>query len=137
MSAYSSFEDLQVYKSTIQFTVKIFDLLRQDSLKKEFAFIDQLKRATLSVSNNIAEGFERETDKELIRFLYFSKGSAGEVRNILNVLEAVGYLTQEETLLLKQDIIGISKQLSNYIKYIKKRNGLGFGIWTFFLNLTL
>lgn len=123
MAKYTSFEDFEVYKATIEFTVKVFELLQRDKFKKEWAFTDQLKRATLSISNNIAEGFERETDKELIRFLYFSKGSAGEVRNIINVLKAVKYITPEEADSLKNDIIGISKQLSNYIKYVKKRNG--------------
>lgn len=137
MAKYTSFEDFEVYKATIQFTVEIFELLRKDRFKKEWTFTDQLKRATLSISNNIAEGFERETDKELIRFLYFSKGSAGEVRNIINVLKAVKYITPEEADVLKNDIVGISKQLSNYIKYVKKRNGFGFGIWSFLLPLTL
>lgn len=137
MAKYTSFEDLEVYKATIEFTVKIFGLLKKDVFIKEWAFTDQLKRATLSISNNIAEGFERETDKELVRFLYFSKGSAGEVRNIINVLNAVDYITKEEADNLKSEIIGISKQLSNYIKYVKKRNGFSFGIWSFFFSLTL
>lgn len=122
MAKYSSFEDLEVYKATILFTVKIFELLQQEKFKKEFVFVDQLKRATLSISNNIAEGFERETDKELIRFLYFSKGSAGEVRNIINVLKASKFLDEGDCKSLTDEIIQISKQLSNYIKYIKRRN---------------
>lgn len=136
MAKYSSFEDLDVYKATLDFTVKIFELLQEDFFKKEFAFTDQLKRATLSISNNIAEGFERETDKELVRFLYFSKGSAGEVRNIINVFEAIKFMEADKAIDLKKDIIAISKQLSNYIKYVKKRNGLSFRIWSFFLTLT-
>lgn len=122
MAKYTSFEDFEVYKDTLEFTIKIFEVLQEERFKKEWAFTDQLKRATLSISNNIAEGFERETDKELIRFLYFSKGSAGEVRNIINVLKEVNYVTSEEADSLKNEILGISKQLSNYIKYVKKRN---------------
>lgn len=122
MAKYASFEDLEVYKATIEFTIEIFELLKKEKFKKEWIFTDQLKRATLSISNNIAEGFERETDKELIRFLYFSKGSAGEVRNIINVLKTVKYITLDEEDNLKNMISGISKQLSNYIKYVKKRN---------------
>jgi four helix bundle protein len=73
---YSSFEDLEVYKLSIVFTGKIYKLVERQPLKNDFAMLDQLKRATISISNNISEGFERETDKELIRFLYFSKGSS-------------------------------------------------------------
>ncbi len=122
MPNYSTFEDLDVYKISLIYTAEIFELLNRKELKKEFGLTDQLKRSTLSITNNIAEGFERETDKELIRFLYFSKGSAGEVRNILNVLKEIEYLNEADYKHLKTDIIAISKQLSNYIKYIKKRN---------------
>lgn len=58
--------------------------------------VDQLRRATISISNNISEGFERETDKELIRFFYFSKGSAGALRNLFNVMEEIGYFKENE-----------------------------------------
>ena len=94
-----TFEDLEVYKLRLALTIKIFDLLNEKQFEREFSFKDQLKRATLSISNNIAEGFERETDKEYIRFLYFSKGSAGEVRNILNILKETNYINEDKWLL--------------------------------------
>ncbi len=105
-------------------TVKIFELIKIENLSKEFALCDQLKRATLSISNNIAEGFERESDRDYIRFLYFSKASAGEVRNILNVVYEVKILSENSYSELKSDIIEISKQLSNYIKFIKRRSSI-------------
>ncbi len=83
--------------------------------------VDQLRRATISISNNISEGFERETDKELIRFLYFSKGSAGEVRNLFNVMEEIGYFEKENLNEYRKEVLDISRQLANYIKFIKKR----------------
>jgi len=121
---YSSFEDLKVYKTTVNFTAQVYDLLKKSPLKEDFAMVDQVRRATISISNNISEGFERETDKELIRFLYFSKGSAGEVRNLLNLMEEIGYFKAEELVDYKKQVINISKQLANYIKYVKKRSGL-------------
>lgn len=84
--------------------------------------VGQLRRATISISNNISEGFERETDKELIRYLYFSKGSAGEVRNLFNVMDEIGYLETKELNEYKAIVLNISRQLANYIKYVKKRN---------------
>ena len=89
---------------------------------KEYALSDQIKRATLSVSNNIAEGFERETGKEYVRFLYYSKASAGEVRNILNGMKETKLLEYELYENFRGNILEISKQLSNYIKYIRRRN---------------
>ena len=121
---YSSFEDLEVYKKTVKFTAKVYDLLKKSPLKEDFAMVDQMRRATMSISNNISEGFERETDKELIRFLYFSKGSAGEVRNLFNLLEEIGYFKADELIEHRNQVIDISKQLANYIKYVKKRSGL-------------
>lgn len=64
-----AFEKFPVYNRTIDFTVDIFDMLENDNLKKEFAIIDQLKRATLSISNNIAEGSEYSNKKQFVRFL--------------------------------------------------------------------
>lgn len=121
---YSSFEDLEVYKKTVKFTAKVYDLLKKSPLKEDFAMVDQMRRATISISNNISEGFERETDKELIRFLYFSKGSVGEVRNLFNLLEEIGYFKADELIEHRNQVIDISKQLANYIKYVKKRSGL-------------
>ena len=117
-----TFEDLNVYQDSISLLIAIINVIKNDKLKTEFSFNDQLKRATLSISNNIAEGFERETDKELIRFLYFSKGSAGEVRNIINVYKKLDYIDESEYHKLREDVLDISKQLSNYIKYVVKRN---------------
>lgn len=118
---YSSFEDLEVYKISIVFTGKIYQLINRSPLKNDFAMVDQLRRATISISNNISEGFERETDKELVRFLYFSKGSAGEVRNLFNVMEEIGYFKENELNEHRDLVLNISKQLANYIKYVKKR----------------
>lgn len=120
---YSSFEDLEVYRDSVKFTAKVYELLKKSPLKEDFAMVDQLRRATISISNNISEGFERETDKELIRFLYFSKGSAGEVRNLFNLMEEIGYFDTVDLNALREEVINISKQLANYIKYVKKRNG--------------
>ena len=121
---YASFEDLEVYKRAVKFTAKVYDLLNKSPLKEDFAMVDQIRRATISISNNVCEGFERETDKELIRFLYFSKGSAGEVRNLFNLMEEIGYFEAVELDDYRKEVINISKQLANYIKYVKKRGGL-------------
>ena len=63
MTKYTSFEDFEVYKVSIAFTVKVFELLQRDKFKKEWTFTDQLKRATLSISNNIAEGLKEKQIK--------------------------------------------------------------------------
>jgi len=62
---YSSFEDLDVYKEAIIFTGKVYKLQEKSPLRNDFAMVDQLRRATISISNNISEGFERETEKQI------------------------------------------------------------------------
>lgn len=93
MAKYNSFEEMEVYHKGLAFGVKIYKLtLTNKLIAKDYGLKDQLQRAALSISNIIAEGFERETKKELIRFLYFSKESAGECRNMFNFLKKLEYI---------------------------------------------
>lgn len=120
MAKYNSFEEMQVYQKALQFGVKVYDLsLKNEKIANDYGLKNQLQRAALSISNNIAEGFERETKKELIRFLYISKGSAGECRNMFNFLQLLNYINEEDFINHRNDVVEISKQLGNYIKYLK------------------
>jgi four helix bundle protein len=82
---YKSFEDLPVWQKATELYEMIEDLLENESFKATSGFRDQLDRAALSVSNNIAEGFERGTTNELLAFIYIARGSAGEVRSMLTL----------------------------------------------------
>src|SRR5947208_3566927 len=81
---YERFEDLPVWKSAIELARRIYQFTRHGALAQTGDLRDQLRRAALSISNNIAEGFERGSTAELIAFLYISRGSAGEVRSMLH-----------------------------------------------------
>src|SRR5215510_7070357 len=83
---YERFEDLPVWKDAIELAVQVYALTADDAFKGQASLRDQLERAAVSVSNNIAEGFERGTTQELITFLYIARGSAGEVRSMLLLL---------------------------------------------------
>ena len=83
---YERFEDLPVWKDAIELAVQIYGLTEDEAFKVKASLRDQLERAAVSVSNNIAEGFERGTTQELITFLYIARGSAGEVRSMLHLL---------------------------------------------------
>ncbi|MGC3959100.1 MAG: four helix bundle protein [Verrucomicrobiota bacterium] len=84
---YERFEDLPVWKEAIQLAEKVYALTEAPAFQKQYSLRDQLERAAVSVSNNIAEGFERGTTPELLTFLYIARGSAGEVRSMLCLLE--------------------------------------------------
>jgi four helix bundle protein len=84
---YQRFEDLPVWQQAIALADQVYTLTDSRDFKCPHGLRDQLERAALSVSNNIAEGFERGTTKELLAFLYIARGSAGEVRSMLCFME--------------------------------------------------
>ena len=86
---YKRFEDLPVWNSAINMAVEIYSLTDSINFRRRRSLKDQIERAAVSVSNNIAEGFERGTNNELLAFLYIARGSAGEVRSMLCLLERI------------------------------------------------
>ena len=105
---YRRFEDLPVWRDSIELARSMYEFTALDLFRRHPGLRDQLERAALSVSNNIAEGFERGTTNELLAFLYIARGSAGEVRSMMRVLET-------------WDIFGNCKsQISNFIAQCEK-----------------
>src|SRR5438552_14730050 len=88
MPKYQSFEDLPVWKEAARLYNRVLDLLEEPNAPLSAGFRNQLDRASLSVSNNIAEGFERVTTNELLSFLAIARGSSGEVRSMMAVAKA-------------------------------------------------
>jgi four helix bundle protein len=84
---YKRFEDLPVWQTAVDLAARMFQWTAQDWFRGKVDLANQLQRATLSISNNIAEGFERGTTNELLQFLYIARGSAGEVGSMLCVME--------------------------------------------------
>src|SRR5215207_1499010 len=87
MAKYQAFEDLPVWREAARLYNRTLDLLEEPNLPLSSGFRQQLDRAALSISNNVAEGFERLTTGELIAFLAIAKGSGGEVRSMLAVIK--------------------------------------------------
>ena len=84
---YDRFERLPVWQAAIKLGVETYALTSDEAWRGQRSLRDQIERAAVSVSNNIAEGFERGTNNELLTFLYIARGSAGEVRSMLSLLE--------------------------------------------------
>jgi four helix bundle protein len=80
---YTRFEDLPVWQDAIELAVRIFAFTALPLFKRYPGVRDQIERASVSISNNIAEGFERGSTADLIKFLYISRGSSGETRSVL------------------------------------------------------
>lgn len=118
MGKFNSFEEIISWKKARLFNHKIYLTTENQYFKKDFDLTRQIRRASISISSNIAEGFERNTDKEFIYFLYVAKASAGEVRSQLYLAYDLGYISEEEFEQLLESITEISKLLSGFIKYL-------------------
>ncbi len=113
MATITRFEEIIAWQKSRDLAVllyKTFDASRDQG------FRNQIQRAAVSMSNNIAEGFERQTNKEFKNFLYIAKGSAGEVRSMLSIALELKYITKEQYEDFSVKTIEISKLLSGLIK---------------------
>jgi four helix bundle protein len=118
---YKRFEDLPVWNAAIELAVGVFALTAKPQFKSQHSLRDQLERAAVSVSNNIAEGFERGTNNELLMFLYISRGSAGEVRSMLCLLERLSWSSglSDEISALKLKAESCSRQLKAWTQSLQ------------------
>jgi four helix bundle protein len=129
---YSNFEELPVWKSAIQFALDLFEFTNAAEFRGFGDTKNQLERATISISNNIAEGFERGATKELIYFLYISKGSCGECRSMLRLCEASTRFSnfKSEISNLINRTTNISKQLHGWLESLKNSKITGSRYFT-------
>jgi four helix bundle protein len=111
-----SFEDLTVWKEAMQLVVLIYSKFKDC---RDYGFKDQIKRASVSVPSNIAEGFERQTNKEFIQFLFYAKGSCGELQTQLYLSIKLDYLSKNEGLEFVDKAKKISSMINNLINYRK------------------
>jgi len=116
---YSNFEQVPVWQQSRQFVAQIYGLT-DTNFKRDYDLIGQIRRASLSIPLNIAEGFERKTNKDFARFVNMAKASAGECRAALYLAHDLGYLTAEMLDNLLKKIISISEQLSKFSEYLMK-----------------
>src|SRR3989344_2086088 len=114
------FEDLGIWKLSLKLTKKIYDITSKKKFSRDFGLRDQIRKAIISISSNIVEGFEKNNNNELIRFLKIAKGSAGEVRNQLYIALVVDYITREEFDALNQELETLSKQIGGFIVYLEE-----------------
>jgi four helix bundle protein len=111
---YKDFEDLPVWQEAARLFEETDDFLEHAPPRLRPSFRDQLERAVLSVSNNIAEGFERGTTKELLQFIYISRGSAGEVRSMLSLLSRHSWARH-----LESEISDLRSLAMNYSRQLR------------------
>ena len=113
--AIEQFEDIIAWQKSKELTTEVYRYFKNS---KDYSFRDQIQRASVSIMNNIAEGFERKSNKEFKQFLYISKGSCGEVRSMLHLASELEYLTKDMAITLSNKAKEISKILSGFIKQL-------------------
>ena len=121
MASYKSFEDLPVWQRATDLAAEIFELTAHATFKFRGDLVNQIRRAALSVSNNIAEGFERGSTADLINFLYIARGSCGETRSMLRFAPKLGGMDDELDALsaAAEHCADVSRQLYGWIESLK------------------
>ena len=107
------FEDIIAWEKGKELTLIVYNVFKTC---KDFGFKNQIERTSVSIMNNIAEGFERKTNKELKNFLFIAKGSTGETRSMLNLGLELKYISEKDFKIMYNLSIEISKLLSGFIK---------------------
>ena len=113
---YCSFENLEVWKHSCRLAVQVYELLKEC---RDFGMKDQMTRSAVSIASNIAEGAERSSGPEYIRFLHIAKGSAAELRTQVYIAKQIQLISETAAMELTADLKKISAMLHNLIKSLK------------------
>ena len=117
----SHFEDLKVWQKAVDLSVKVYEITRKGPFSKDFGLRDQMRRASVSISSNISEGDELDSDKSSIRHFRIAKGSTAELFTQAIISFRINYLEKEDFEFIKKESLDIIAMLTNLIKH---RNGL-------------
>src|SRR5258705_3721559 len=120
MAKVKKFEEIQSWKKARSLTKEIYRATLTGSFARDFGLKDQMRRASVSILSNIAEGFERGGDKEFLQFLAVAKGSAGELRAQLYVAFDQQYVSVEKFDFLITEVTEVSQLISGVMKYLKE-----------------
>lgn len=119
MVAITRFEDIEAWKTSRQLTNSVYAHTNQSGFNRDFGLRDQIRRASVSVMSNIAEGFESRTDVQFINFLGMARASAGEVRSQLYIAVDQKYITEEQFSDTSAVAETCARQIAKFIKYLE------------------
>jgi four helix bundle protein len=113
------FEDLKVWKQSVKLAADIYNTLKPC---KDYALKDQVTRAAVSISSNIAEGYERNSNRQFAHYLQIAKGSCGELRSQLYICEETGIISTAKVRTYQKDAKEISRMLQGLITYCRRKD---------------
>lgn len=113
----SHFEELKVWQKAVDLAVKVYEITKKDPFNKDFGLMDQMRRSSVSISSNISEGDQLESDKSSIRHFRISKGSTAELYTQTIISFRIGYLEKNDFSFLKKECQDILGMLTNLIKH--------------------
>jgi len=120
MARIERFEDIEAWQMARETTREVYELTSTGKFSHDYVLRDQIRRAVVSISSNIAEGFERDGNKELVNFLSIAKGSCGEVRSQLYLAHDQSYLSDEKFKEMSEKLLRISRAISGFMKYLRQ-----------------
>lgn len=124
MPKFERFEEIDAWKEGCRLSTRIYEVTAGERFSRDWGLRDQIRRAAVSIPANIAEGFERDSVKEFVRFLRIAKGSAGELRTHLYIARSLEYLEAGEFQRLVSKVKHISGMISRLVSYIEGRENL-------------
>ncbi|RME51322.1 MAG: four helix bundle protein [Caldilineae bacterium] len=120
MATFRRFEDIEAWQKARSLTQAVYAISKNGAFARDFGLRDQICRASVSIMSNIAEGFERDGNREFLQFLTVAKGSAGEVRSQLYVAFDQGYIDEATFDKLMTSVLEISKTISGLMRYLQQ-----------------
>lgn len=120
MSKVEKFEDLAIFQSARNLCKEVYAITKDGDFSRDSRFVQQIRAAAGSIMDNIAEGFERQGNKEFVNFLYIAKGSCGEVCSQVIRASDVGFIDKDTATRLYNDCMGLSKAIAKFIKSLKE-----------------
>ncbi|MCR5424569.1 MAG: four helix bundle protein [Bacteroidales bacterium] len=125
MGHIKNFEELEIFQKARDLCKEIYAITKEGDFRSDSRFVQQIHASVGSVMDNIAEGFERDGNKEFINFLYIAKGSCGEVRSQIIRSSDVGFIDSDTATRLYSDSLSLSKSIANLITSLKKSSLTG------------
>jgi len=114
-----NFEDIEAWKEARNLNKLVYQISRKDPFRKDFGLTGQIQRASISVMANIAEGFDRQSDKEFIQYLSIASSSASEIQSHLYAALDLAYIKEDQFKILYDQTTKVKKLINGFIAYLK------------------